>query len=71
MGEHRGRTRLGRACDASGKVTYTTRQVAKRHAKHLRSKLGFGGFYRCRHCDGWHITSKPTLRASPAGDDSP
>lgn len=50
---------IGRStCNLSGKPRYAARNIAKKGAKAAHSRFGVHlKTYRCRWCDGWHLTT--------------
>ena len=50
-----GRQAARYAPGCTGKKRYDTQHAAARAVQHIGLKLGI---YRCRHCGGWHLTSR-------------
>jgi hypothetical protein len=41
-----------------GKIGYASKAQAKQAFKAQRMKIDIKHFYRCPHCDLWHLTSQ-------------
>ena len=54
-------------CTSTGKIAYEDKRTARAAAQGLTKRRGKQTrFYRCNSCGGWHITSRPFVKAHSA-----